>query len=102
MSQLGVECVEFRNHDADPQLRDVCSGWLEKISEMGPSDNQTQMSVKKSGRQFFVTVRMASLGLMFTLHASALSPYVAVDSAMKQALTKVQKWSAARKSPGLT
>lgn len=72
---------------------------VNRVEELGPSDNEFSVSIKKIfNNNFLVTAKMASIGLVFALQATASSPFVALDRAMREALLKVQKWSATREN----
>lgn len=96
MNKLNLETNQQMKTENYNELVQICKKGLERISEQAPSDNDVKLSLRHLDQNFIATIKLASLGLMFTLQASARSPFMAVESAMKEALAKVQKWSATR------
>lgn len=96
MNKITLQAQHFMETDSYNDLLQICKKGLDKISELGPSDNDTKLNLQKHGQQFFVTIQMMSMGLAFTLQSNAYSPFMAVEFALKEALGKVQKWSTLR------
>ena len=97
MKTLILEPKTDPNFANNPELVQACKEAMEKISEMGPSDNDVKLILDVKGNEFIATVKMASVGLAFTLQSIAQSPFMAVESATKAAISKVNKWSMTRR-----
>lgn len=70
---------------------------VNKVYDMGPSDNDFIIHIKKKlNNKFLVTAKMASINLAFDLQETAKSPFVALDKVLKKAMARVQKWSVMR------
>lgn len=96
MNKINVQSNTFKDQKILNEVTEICKRKMEMVSELGPSDNDTVMSLQKNGQKFFVTLQMMSAGLAFTLQTRAYSPFMAVELATKEALQKVEKWSALR------
>ena len=82
----------------DEQFVTTCNQALARIAELAPSDSNVSMNVNHDGSYFISSVRLASLNLHFSIVAKAKSPYMAVESVMKDALDRVHLWAATRSS----
>lgn len=96
MNKINVQSNTFKDQKILNEVTEICKRKMEMLSELGPSDNDTVMSLQKNGQKFFVTLQMMSSGLAFTLQTRAYSPFMAIELAIKEAMQKVEKWSAVR------
>ncbi len=96
MNKVNLDIQNLIGKEHYDELVRLCKKGVDRISELGPSDNDIKLSLKRLDQKFLVTIKMFSMGLVFNLQSTARSPFMAVESAMKEALLKVQKWSATR------
>lgn len=96
MIKVSLDIQNLIGKEHYEELVRLCKKGVERISELGPSDNDIKLSLKSLDQKFMVTIKMFSRALDFNLQSSARSPFMAAESAMKEALLKVQKWSATR------
>lgn len=93
MNNLKILIDKSLDQTTYEELAKACNTALEKISELGPADNDLILVVKQVGTQFSVNLKMAATGLMFTLQSLAQSPFMALEDCMRDALTQIEKWS---------
>lgn len=74
-----------------------CREIMETIEDLAPSDNNVLLSIEQQGQKFVANIGVVSRDLTFNLQSAASSAFMAVETAMKEALFKVNKWSAMRK-----
>lgn len=96
MKKLNVSSVIMSNLDQE-KLASRCREILETIEDLAPSDNNVLLSIEKQGQKFVAQIGVVSRDLTFNLQSAASSAFMAVESAMKEALFKVNKWSTMRK-----
>lgn len=97
MNNLTVFADKLMERSNYTELLSTCAHAIERVSGLGPSDNDVKMIVRSVGQnQFVVNIRMASAALGFSLQAVSQNPIKAVESAMQAAVAKVNSWSAAR------
>lgn len=97
MNKINISESKLLSTEQYSELVNVCRQNIDKISEMGPSDNDLNIHVRKTeDGKFLVTLKMVSMSLAFTLQSAAHSPFMAVELATRQAMSAVQKWSATK------
>ena len=96
MKQLVIDTKNYLIRDQYNEIIQICERGIEKLSDLGPSDNDVILSLHKKGKKFMATIKMASLGLMFNLKAASHSPLTAVEQALREARQKIDRWSALR------
>ncbi len=96
MKKLNVGSIILNTIDHD-KLLNRCREILETIEDLAPSDNNVLLSIEKQGQKFVAQIKVVSRELSFKLESAASSSFMAVESALKEALYKVNKWSMMRK-----
>lgn len=76
-----------------------CQDAFDKIMRRAPSDGSVSMDADVEGNLFKTSIKLASGDLRFTLARTARSPFMALESAVKEALEKIQIWSLLRDQP---
>lgn len=99
MNNLEIYTQVLGVHE-DEQFVTTCNQSLARIAEIAPSDSNVSMIVNHDGNYFIASCRLASMNLHFSIVAKAKSPYMAVESAMKEALDRVHLWSATKSMGG--
>lgn len=94
--------VEFQTNDHNVQndsaFLGACREALERISDKAPSDHNVRIIVGHDGSRFKIRVRLRAADLKFSHQGSAMSPFMALDAAMDEAIGAVKKWSLSRAS----
>lgn len=96
MKKLNVGSFLLNSIDHD-KLTERCREVLETLEDLAPSDNNVLLSIEQQGQKFVANIGVVSRDLTFNLQSAASSAFMAVESALKEALFKVNKWSAMRK-----
>lgn len=97
MNNLTVFADKLIDRSIYSELLSTCTHAIERVSGLGPSDNDVKMVVRSVGQnQFAVNIKMASAVLGFSLQAVSQNPIKAVENVMQAAVAKVNSWSNAR------
>lgn len=96
MKKLNLSSIILNSIDRE-KLTNRCREILETIEDLAPSDNNVLLSIEQQGQKFVAQIRVVSRELTFKLDSAASSSFMAVETALKEALYKVNKWSMMRK-----
>lgn len=96
MKKLNVGSFLLNSIDHE-KLTERCREILETIEDLAPSDNNVLLSIEQQGQKFVANIGVVSRDLTFNLQSGASSAFMAVETALKEALFRVNKWSAMRK-----
>ncbi len=94
----GLELYVARNLDVPlhEELLRKCEDYLERMSTLGPSDNDVTLTIRETAGHYIAAIKMHSSVLRFELKAAAYSPIVAIERAAKNAMFRVNNWSVSR------
>ncbi len=95
MNNLEID-TQVLGVDQEEQFVTTCNQALARIAELAPSDSNVSMIVNHDGIHFVAGLRLASCNLSFSIVEKAKSPYMAVESVMKDGLDRVHLWSATK------
>ena len=96
MKKLNLSSIILNAIDQE-KLNNRCREILETIEDLAPSDNNVLLSIEQQGQKFVAQIKVVSRELTFKLDSVASSSFMAVETALKEALYKVNKWSMMRK-----
>lgn len=96
MKKLNLSSIILNAIDQE-KLTNRCREILETIEDLAPSDNNVLLSIEQQGQKFVAQIKVVSRELTFKLDSVASSSFMAVETALKEALYKVNKWSMMRK-----
>jgi|GEM_PF-3637346 len=71
-----------------------CHDSLHKVMDGAPYDGSVSLSAEFDGQFFKTTIKLVSSSLRFSIVRAARSPFVALEGVIKDALAKIDIWSA--------